>query len=101
MCGPPMNLQGSRSIFRFLLVSGLLWSLATGSLRAQEADPRDKPISPSPTTDAHLASPKPSAKDKPPAETKPRARAGAFVIAPLPISSPAVGSGVVPVLAYI
>lgn len=94
-----MNLQGPRRIFCFLLVSGLFWSLATGSLRAQEAEPRDKPISPSPTTDAHLASPKPSAKDKPSAETKPQA--GAFVIAPLPISSPAVGSGVVPVFAYI
>jgi hypothetical protein len=94
-----MNRQGSRRILCFLLVSGLFWSLATGSLRAQEAEPRDKPISPSPTTDAQLTSPKPSAKDKPSAETKPQA--GAFVIAPPPISSPAVGSGVVPVFAYI
>src|ERR1700751_4282765 len=99
MSGLPMNRQGPRRIFCFLLVSGLFWSLVTGSIGAQEAEPRDKPISPSPTTDAHLASPKPSARDKPPAETKPQA--GAFVIAPLPISSPALGSGVVPVFAYI
>jgi Omp85 superfamily domain len=34
-------------------------------------------------------------------EKEKRARRGAFVIAPLPISSPALGSGIVPVLGYI
>ena len=95
----PMNRQGSRRIFSFLLASGLFWSLATRSIAAPQAAPRAKPISPSSTTDIQDASAKPSAKDKQSGETKPETRA--FVIAPLPISSPALGSGVVPVFAYI
>ncbi len=94
-----MNRQGSRRIFCFLLASGWFWSLAARSTTAQVAEPRDKPITPSRTTDAQSASPRLSAKDKQSAET--RRQGGAFVIAPLPISSPAVGSGVVPVFAYI
>jgi len=94
-----MNRRGSRRIFSFLLAGGLFWSLATGSTAAPQAEPRAKPISPSSTTEIQDASAKPSAKDKPSGETKPET--GAFVIAPLPISSPALGSGVVPVFAYI
>ena len=99
MSGPTMNRQGSKRIFSFLLVSGLFWSPATRSITAQEAEPRDQPISLSRTTAAQGAGPKPSAKDKTSGETTPQA--GAFVIAPLPISSPAVGSGIVPIFAYI
>jgi len=94
-----MNRRGSRRIFSFLLAGGLFWSLATGSTAAPQAEPRAKPISPSSTTEIQDASAQPSAKDKPSGETKPET--GAFVIAPLPISSPALGSGVVPVFAYI
>jgi len=94
-----MNRRGSRRIFSFLLASGLFWSLATRSIAAPQAEPRAKPISPSSTTDIQDASAKPSSKDKPSGETK--AETGALVIAPLPISSPALGSGVVPVFAYI
>src|SRR2546430_10123906 len=92
MSGPTMNRQGSKRIFSFLLVRGLFWSPATRSITAQEAEPRDQPISLSRTTAAQGAGPKPSAKDKTSGETTPQA--GAFVIAPLPISSPAVGSGI-------
>jgi Omp85 superfamily domain len=99
MSGPTMNRQGSKRIFSFLLVSGLFWSPATRSITAQEAEPRDQPISLSRTTAAQGAGPKPSAKDKTSGETTPQG--GAFVIAPLPISSPAVGSGIVPIFAYI
>jgi len=77
----------------------LFWGLATRSIAAQQAEPTAKPISPSRTTDLQDASARPSAQDKQSAETK--RQAGAFVIAPLPISSPALGSGVVPVFAYI
>jgi hypothetical protein len=100
MSGRLVNRQGSRRIFSLLLASGLFWSLATRSIMAQQGDPRDKPISPFRTTDTPGANPKPSAKDKQSADRKPQTRA--FVIAPqLPISSPALGSGVVPVFAYI
>lgn len=94
-----MNRQGPRRIFSALLASGLFWVLATRPIAARQAGPQAQAISPSRTTDAQDASTKPSARDKQPAETKPQT--GAFVIAPLPISSPAVGSGVVPVFAYI
>ena len=94
-----MNRQGSRRLCWFLLASALFWGLATRSIAAQQAEPRAKPFSPSGTIDVQDASAKPSAKDKQSAETK--RQAGAFVIAPLPIASPALGSGVVPVFAYI
>lgn len=94
-----MNRQGPRRIFSALLASGLFWVLATRPIAARQAGPQAQAISPSRTTDAQDASAKPSARDKQPAETKPQT--GAFVIAPLPISSPAVGSGFVPVFAYI
>jgi hypothetical protein len=45
-----------------------------------------------------------TAPDQPKAPSKKKkkpAGAGAFVVAPLPISSPAIGSGIIPVLAYI
>lgn len=94
-----MNRQGPRRIFSALLASGLFWVLATRPIAARQAGPQAQAISPPRTTDAQDASAKPSARDKQPAETKPQT--GAFVIAPLPISSPAVGSGFVPVFAYI
>ena len=42
----------------------------------------------------------PAKPEEPPKKKKKPAR-GAFVVAPLPISSPAIGSGIVPVLGYI
>src|SRR2546430_12721812 len=99
MSGPTMNRQGSKRIFSFLLVRGLFWSPATRSITAQEAEPRDQPISLSRTTAAQGAGPKPSAKDKTSGDTTPQA--GAFAIAPLPISSPAGGPGTLPVFAYV
>jgi hypothetical protein len=86
------------SLFSVPLATGLFWRLATRSIAAQHAEPQAKPISPS-RTNAQDARAKPSVKDKPSAETKPQT--GAFVIAALRISSPALGSGVVPVFAYI
>lgn len=94
-----MNREGPRRIFSALLASGLFSGLATRSIAARQAEPQAQAISPSRTADPQDASAKPSARDKQPAETKPQT--GAFVIAPLPISSPAVGSRVVPVFAYI
>ncbi|MGA7555853.1 MAG: BamA/TamA family outer membrane protein [Candidatus Acidiferrales bacterium] len=55
--------------------------------------------------DAQSTTPaKPSAPAQPDTETKKKKKLGgrgAFVVAPLPISSPAIGSGIVPVLGYI
>ena len=46
-------------------------------------------------------SPPPAAADSKSAEKKKRVARGAFMVAPLPISSPALGAGIAPVLAYI
>ena len=54
---------------------------------------------PKPTTQ-DAQSTEPQKTEKPPKKDKKPAR-GAFVVAPLPISSPAIGSGIVPVLGYI
>jgi hypothetical protein len=82
---------------------------ATKASLGQENQPRDEPpASPS----AQENPPKPSAEDQqstaPDQKTQPEAKKkkkklgpGVFVVAPLPISSPAIGSGIVPVLGYI
>lgn len=43
----------------------------------------------------------PAQPDKPPEEQKTDSRQGSIIVAPLPISSPAIGSGVIPVFAFI
>jgi hypothetical protein len=43
----------------------------------------------------------PAKPEEPPKKKKKLGGRGAFVVAPLPISSPAIGSGIVPVLGYI
>ena len=89
-------LEGLRLIF----IGGLccLWIIAP-SAQANQAE-SSWPSSPKPSKrvqDPHLgakANCQTRAKDK-------RESRGALVIAPLPISSPALGSGVIPILAYI
>lgn len=95
--------------WRFLALFLALWlywgpSIAPASAQEErpQAPPDKKPPSASPpqadgdqSTDANSPS-----QDNETSKKKRKAR-GAFVIAPLPISSPALGSGIVPVLAYI
>jgi surface antigen Omp85-like protein len=83
----------------FLLASGLYAMLGGTELAAQETlDSKDSGIR-SKTTEDHSQNPKGSPQQNASPENKPEG--GSFVIAPLPISSPALGSGIVPVLAYI
>jgi len=82
------------------LFSGLLWDLGATFVEAQETNVSQKP---SPSSQTAGGSPPDSASTVQQEESQKRGQQehGAFVIAPLPISSPALGSGIVPVLAYI
>ncbi|HKW62215.1 MAG TPA: BamA/TamA family outer membrane protein [Candidatus Acidoferrum sp.] len=83
-----------------LLFGGLYGDLAATLVEAQEAMIKQSADSPRRSTGGPPASSElPGQYDKP--QTKGPQNGGAFVVAPLPISSPAVGSGIVPVLAYI
>lgn len=82
-----------------LLACGLYGMLGGTELAAQEAVVRESPTFRSQTTEDHTQDPSRSAQQNASPENK--QDGGAFVIAPLPISSPALGSGIVPVLAYI
>jgi Omp85 superfamily domain len=79
---------------------------ASAGIASQENSPKPGTQDPQST-----AAEKPAAEDSqstappkpetPPEKKKKPAGRGAFVVAPLPISSPAIGSGIVPVLGYI
>jgi hypothetical protein len=87
-----------RTLFLFL-AGGLPGLLGSVKLAAQEAVVNKGQPSGSQPTEDHAQDPSGSAQQS--ASTGNKQRRGSFVIAPLPISSPALGSGIVPVLAYI
>jgi hypothetical protein len=108
---------GISTLVHIIVLFGGLWMLLNGPAIAQEQQeaPRpgtssSQPVTASPTEAADqsehtTASPRPETqpqddkeKEK---EKKKRPRRGALVVAPLPTSSPAIGSGIVPVLGYI
>jgi len=83
----------------FLLASGLYGTLAAAELAAQEAVVSESTSSRSHITEDDHQDPNASPQQNASPENK--QDGGSFIIAPLPISSPALGSGIVPVLAYI
>jgi surface antigen Omp85-like protein len=82
-----------------LLATILYGTLGGAKLPAQESVGRESSAFQSRTTEGHTQAPSESPQQNAPTENK--QDGGSFVIAPLPISSPALGSGLVPVLAYI
>ena len=88
------------------LVTGLCWDFSATSAAAQEERPqatvKSKSFSPSPSPVTEDQSE--NSKSSPQNDASPKSnkeRNTAIVVAPLPISSPALGSGIVPVFAYI
>jgi len=67
----------------------------------QDAQERDVPASDSQHIDTPSAKTNSSSKPELDGEKEKNSRRGSFIIAPLPISSPALGTGIVPVLGYI
>jgi outer membrane protein assembly factor BamA len=82
-----------------LLVTGLYGTLGEAKLAAQGAVVSESSSFQSQTTEDLSQDPNGSVRQDASPESK--QNGGSFVIAPLPISSPALGSGIVPVLAYI
>jgi outer membrane protein assembly factor BamA len=97
-------------LIHIILLFGGLWILLNASAIAQGqqhvSGPQVTPSAPKAPDQSEQtnAPPQPETQpqDKPQDKKKEkRPRRGAFVVAPIPISSPAIGSGIVPVLGYI
>jgi len=94
-----LNPQRYWKVLLLLLAGGLYLSVGEVKVTAQEAVVSESSTFRSHTTEDHIQDPNGSAQQNASPEIK--QDGGSFVIAPLPISSPALGSGIVPVLAYI
>lgn len=99
-----------RGVFAGICIVALLWIFQGLGVRAAAAA-QNPPASSQVQSTAQTATSEPKAQEKTPAtaatpepadakKVKKKKR-GAIVVAPLPISSPAIGTGVVPVLGYI
>jgi len=97
--GSPLNPQRYWKVLLLLLAGGLYLSVGEVKVTAQEAVVSESSTFRSHTTEDHIQDPNGSAQQNASPEIK--QDGGSFVIAPVPISSPALGSGIVPVLAYI
>jgi hypothetical protein len=88
---------------------GGVWLMLGIPCRAQEQKPVERSnvyAAPQNSSQSSTTAQPPQEAKRGPSETdtankKKRVRRGSFVVAPLPISSPAIGSGLVPVLGYI
>ena len=99
MTGSFLNSQQLWKAVLFLLAYGLYGTLAGAALAAQEAVVSDNSAFQSQTSKDRNQDPNGSARQN--ASPESNQEGGSIIIAPLPISSPALGSGIVPVLAYI
>lgn len=93
------NLPRSWRVLLLLLFGGLNWNLTARPVEAQENKVNQEQDSSQTTRNPSEGSESATRQEK--SQRKAGQKRGAFVIAPLPISSPALGGGVVPVLAYI
>ena len=99
MTGSSLNSQRFGRALLLFLAGGLYGSIGGAKTAAQKAVVNEGQASVSQTTEDHAQDSDGSAQQS--ASTGNKQAGGSFVIAPLPISSPALGSGIVPVLAYI
>ena len=97
---PSINVRSHRLALLLLLLCGLRWPFASRLVKAQETKVSGRPNTPPQTAGEQPPHPGPPVPQEQPPKKGHRER-GSFVAAPLPISSPALGSGIVPVLAYI
>jgi Omp85 superfamily domain len=99
MTASSSNSQRCWKALLLLLAGGLYGSVAAAKVAAQEAVVSETPSLRLQKTEDHTQDKSGSSEKNASPENK--QDGGSFVIAPLPISSPALGSGIVPVLAYI
>lgn len=99
MIGSPLNSQRFWNALSLLMVTGLYGTPGEAKLAAQEVVVSQNTAVRSQTTEDLSQDPNGSVQQD--ASPQNKQGGGAFVIAPLPISSPALGSGIVPAFAYI
>ena len=99
MTASSFNSQRFWKTLLLFLAGGLYATVGGAKVAAQEAVVSESPSPRIQTTEDHAQKPNASAQQNASLENK--QDGGSFIIAPLPISSPALGSGIVPVLAYI
>lgn len=97
---PLINSRRHRWALLPLFVGTLFSNLTATRVEAQEAKADQTANSSSQATGNRPAASEPAVQQEE-SKKKSHGRRGSFVVAPLPISSPALGSGIVPVLAYI
>jgi len=101
----PHLVHGSARLLETLvaLALALIWCTpAVAQASPESQNPAQSPAQPVPAQSAEQNSSQ--ATDRPSGEaqsSKKRERRGSFVVAPIPISSPALGTGIIPVLGYI
>lgn len=96
---PSRSLQQPWRFLFLFLFGGLNWNLAARPVQAQEPMVNEE-LDSTQTAESNAEGSKAIAQQED-SQKKTHQKSGAFVVAPLPISSPALGAGVVPVLAYI
>jgi hypothetical protein len=97
--GSSFNSPRFRKALLLFLAGGFYGSVGGAKVAAQQAAESESPSFQSPTTEDHTQDSSGTARQN--ASPGNKQDGGSFVIAPLPISSPALGAGIVPVLAYI
>lgn len=96
---PSRSLQQPWRFLFLFLFGGMNWNLAARPVQAQEPMVNEE-LDSTQTAESNAEGSKAIAQQED-SQKKTHQKSGAFVVAPLPISSPALGAGVVPVLAYI
>jgi hypothetical protein len=92
-----------RGDFSLLLLAALFWTLLANFAEARELQSGEGTTAGQTSSSQNNPTPKELPSDrKAPAQDAPiESKHESFIVAPLPISSPALGTGIVPVLAYI
>ena len=90
-------------VVRATLAACLLFSGSAAAQEQQERTGSGAPDDPMPDSQGSVSGQLPADPETEaiPEKKKTRSRRGSFIVAPLPISSPALGTGIVPVLGYI
>ena len=99
MTASSFNSQRFWKTLLLFLAGGLYATVGGAKVATQDAVVGESPSPRIQTTEDHAQKPNASAQQNASLENK--QDGGSFIIAPLPISSPALGSGIIPVLAYI
>jgi len=99
---PRLNLSGLW-VVRATLAACLLFAILAAAQEQHQRAGTGRADDPVPDSQGSLSAQLPAGSETKaiPEQKKPPGRRGSFIVAPIPISSPALGTGIVPVLGYI